>query len=84
LVDTGSETNHLRRHVIDEYGTIDARFIQILEERPRGPAEFGNLLEVRPLSFHELERVWLEHLERLNVDVAVGDQDRRWVLGVGS
>src|SRR5438552_18927318 len=45
-------------------------------------AELGNLFKVRPLLFHYLQRVRLEHFDRLDVDVAVGDQGGGWSIAV--
>ena len=36
---------------------------------------FNNLIEVRPLLFHQRQRLGLEHLDGLDVYVAVGNQD---------
>src|SRR5437588_845623 len=44
------------------------------EKRAGRAAELGDLIEVRPLVLHQFQRVRLEHLHRLDVNVAVGDQ----------
>ena len=56
----------------------------MLEKRARRAAKLGNLLEVRTFLLHEFQRVRFEHLERLDMDVAVGDQVGRWSLGLRS
>src|SRR5713101_3651290 len=74
LIHSRSEPNDLRSDVIDEHGAIHAGRVQMLEKCFRRTAELGNLLEVRPLLLDQLQRRRVEHFERLNVDVAVGDQ----------
>jgi len=44
-------------------------------------AEFSDLLVVRALLLHQFKGLWLEHFERLDVDVAVSDQ---LVVGLSS
>ena len=77
LVHAIREPDDLRRDVVDEHRTVNATCIQILQECQGRAAELGNLREVRPLLFHELQRLRLEHLHGLNVDVAVGDHASR-------
>src|SRR5256884_9479621 len=82
LVYTVGKTNHLRRNVIDEHRAIDARIVQMFQKGFRRPAEFSDLLKVRSVLLHELQRVGLEHFDRLDVDVAVGDQGGGWSIAV--
>ena len=77
LIYAVGETDDLWRDVVDEHRTVNATCIQILQECQGRAAELGNLREVRPLLLHELQRLRLEHLHGLNVDVAVGDHASR-------
>jgi hypothetical protein len=81
LVHAGRESDHLRRHVVDEHRAIDPRLVQVMKEGARRPAELLDLRELRPLGLHQAQRLRLEHLQRLNVDVAVGDQNRLQAAG---
>ena len=80
LVYSAREPDHFRRHVVDKHRPVHTAAVEILEERLRRPAELHNLLEVRPLLLHELQRLGLEHLYRLDMNVAVGDQSNSWSL----
>src|SRR6266480_2479267 len=82
LVHARSESDHLRRDIIDEHSAIDARIVQMFQKGFRRPAEFSDLLKVRSVLLHELQRVGLEHFDRLDVDVAVGDQGGGWSIAV--
>src|SRR5262249_5153325 len=64
---------HLRSDVVDQHGTVDAAGVEEFQERLGRAAELDNLVEVRALLLHQLQRVRLEHLHRLDVDVAIGD-----------
>src|SRR5581483_7676861 len=74
LVHARGESNHFRRHVINQHRAVDTGFIKMLEKGAWGTAELGDLLEVRPLVLHQLQRVRFEHLHGLDVNVAVGYQ----------
>ena len=77
LVHAAGEPDDLRGHVVDEHGTVNSAAVHVLQKRSRGPAELLNLLEIRPILFHEFQRMRLEHLHRLDVNVAIGDHWRR-------
>src|SRR4051812_9086175 len=72
-VDGRSESNQLRRDIIDEHRAIDADLVQMLEKLLRRAAELDHLIEVGALPLHGSQRRRFEHLNRLNVNVAVGD-----------
>jgi hypothetical protein len=74
LVDCRTETDYFRRHVIDQDGPVHSGSVQILKKSFGRMTEFGDLIEIRPFSFYKLQGRRLEHLQRLDVDVAVGDQ----------
>ena len=84
LVHSVGEADHFRGHVVNQHGAIDAARIHVLEKRFWGAAEFGDLVEVGALGFHQRERVGFEHLDGLNVDVAVGDQKVSFEFQVSS
>ena len=77
LVDFRTEANHFRRDVIDQDGAPNPGRIQILQKRLGRLTELDDLVEVGPLVFYERQRLRLEHLQRLNVDVAVRDHGSR-------
>lgn len=81
LVHAVGESDDFRSHVVDENSAIDASGIEVVEKGFGGATEFGNLVKVRALPLHEFQSVRLEHFERLDVDVAVGDQGLFSVLG---
>src|SRR3954467_13711123 len=72
-VDGRSESNQLRRDIIDEHRAIDADLVQMLEKLLRRAAELDHLIEVGALLLHGSQRRRFEHLNRLNVNVAIGD-----------
>ena len=73
LVHTRGEADDFGSDVVDQNGAINSCSIKMLEECFRRATEFGNLIEVGALFLHQLESLWLEHLEGLNMDVAVGN-----------
>ena len=73
LVHSAGKSDHFRGNVVDEHGPIDAARVEELEKGLGRAAEFDDLVEVWPLLLHQFQRVGLEHLHRLDVDVAVGD-----------
>ncbi len=76
LVDRGREPDHLRRDVVDQNSTVDAATVQISQEGLGRAAVFGDLLEIGALALHQIKRLRLKELDRLDVDVAIGDQER--------
>jgi hypothetical protein len=74
LVHSGSESDDLGSHVIDEHCPIDSGLIEMLEKGFGRAAELGDFTEVRALLLYQFKSVRLEHFQRLNVDVAVCDQ----------
>ncbi len=82
LVDFGAEANHFRRDVVDQNGAPNPGRIQMLQKRLGRLTELDDLVVVGPLVFDERQRLRPEHLQRLNVDVAVRDHgDRNSVKG---
>jgi hypothetical protein len=73
LIDRGCESNYLWGNIVDQCSSINTRIIQVIEKCHRGPAEFADLLEVGSPFFYQFKGVRLEHLERLNVNMAVSD-----------
>ncbi len=73
LIYSVGEADDFRRDVVDEHGAVDAACIQIFEEGFGRSAELDDLVEVRPVLLHQFQRMGLEHLHRLDVDVAVSD-----------
>jgi len=74
LIYSGGEPDDFRRDIVDEHRAIDASFIQVIQEGMGRTAELRDLIEVGPLSLHQFKRVRLEHLKRLDVNVAISDQ----------
>src|SRR5260370_18583403 len=74
LIDFSCEPHDLRSNIIDEHSTADTDGIQVLEKVFGRTAELNHLIEVRTFLFKSLERPGFEHLQGLNVDVAVGNQ----------
>src|SRR5438067_3888494 len=74
LIHTGGEPNHFRRYVVDQHGAIHAGIVEMLEKGTWRAAELGDLLEVSSLVLHQFQRMRLEHLHGLDVNVAVSDQ----------
>jgi hypothetical protein len=75
LIHARGEADDLGRDVVDEHRPLHSRMVEVLKESFRGSAELDDLIKVRPVLLHEFQRVRLEHLNRLDVDVAVGDQE---------
>ena len=75
LIHAGGEADDLGRHVVDEHRPIYSRLVEVLKESFRGSAELDDLAKVRPVLLHQFQRMGLEHLNGLDVDVAVGDQE---------
>jgi hypothetical protein len=55
----------------------------MLEKCSGGTAELRDLVVVGARFLHQFKGLWLEHFERLNVDVAVSDQVSRWSVVCG-
>ncbi len=75
LIDSGAESNYFRCNVVDQDRPIDASRVQILQEGCRRLAEVSNLIKVGLLLFQQRQRLGLEHLQRLDVNMAVGDHE---------
>ena len=75
LIHAMGKANHLRGNIVDEHRSVDAANVKVVQEYLGRTAKFNNLIEVRPLLFHQLQRLGLEHLDGLDVYVAVGNQD---------
>jgi hypothetical protein len=80
-VDFRSEAHHFRSHVIDKHRAPDLLRVQVVQERARRTAAFENVLVGAAGALHDFKRGGLEHLDRLDVDVAVGDQKQLSVIG---
>ena len=73
LIDTTREADDFGRDVVDEHRAIDAGFVEVLKKGLRRAAEFDDLIVIRALLLHQFKCFGLEHLDRLDMDVAVGD-----------
>jgi hypothetical protein len=73
-IDLGGEADHVRRHIVDQHGAVDAGGVQIVQESARRTDDAKGLIEIRPGVAHDRQRGGLEHLERGDVDVAIGNQ----------
>src|SRR5690242_15575454 len=71
------EADHFRRDVVYEGGAIDADLVQVQKKLLRRAAEFDHLIEIRTLLLHRSKSFRLEHLDGLDVNVAVGDHRER-------
>ena len=74
LIHARGEADHFRRDVVDEHSAIDTGGIQVPEKCFGRAAVFGDFIEVLAPGPHQRERFGLEHFDRLDMDVAVGDQ----------
>ena len=83
LIYACGKPNHFRRDIVNEHRPVDTGPIKIFQESFRGAAELGDFLEIGSLLFHQLQRLRLEHLHGLDMNVAVGDQVRGLSLDVG-
>src|SRR5271165_4094414 len=73
LIHAAGETDDLGSHIVDEHRAVNAARVQKFEKSLRGAAEFDNLIEVRALLLHQIQRIGLEHFDGLDMDVAVSD-----------
>src|ERR1035438_2935090 len=74
LIDLGSKANYVGRKIVDESGAIHAGGVQIFEKGLGGFAVLLDLLKMRPLPPDQLQVGRLDHLHRMNMNVAVSDQ----------
>src|SRR6266571_4689261 len=74
-VDLGGESDHFRRHIIYEYGAVQANRIHVFEKSFGGADVFGDARKIRTPPLHQLQRCRHEHFDGLYMDVAVGDHD---------
>src|SRR5204862_58515 len=77
LVDSAGKSHHLRRNVIDEHRAIKPNGIHICQQGLRIAAELKDIVITSASTLHHLKRGGLEHRNRLDVDVAVGDEQGR-------
>src|SRR4051812_12284828 len=68
------ETKNLGRNVVDKNCSIEADCIHVRQKFLRIAAELLDFRKFRALLLHKRQRLGLEHLERLDVDVTIGDQ----------
>src|SRR5262249_46020760 len=80
LVDLWSESHQLRSNIVNQYSAVDANFIEMLEEGLWRAGKLDDLWPVCPLLLHGLQCSRFEHLKRLDVDVAIGDDHRPSVV----
>jgi hypothetical protein len=67
------ETHRLRRNIINEHRPLHADGIHILQQRLGRPAVLQDVLIMPARFLHHLKRPGPEHLDGLNMDVAVSD-----------
>jgi len=67
------EAHGFRGNVIDKHGAVDADGVQVFQQRFRRMAVLQDVVIVAARLLHDLKRPGLEHLDGLNVDVAVSD-----------
>jgi hypothetical protein len=77
------KANHFRSNIVDEHRSVNAANVKVVQEHLGRTAKFNNLIEVRPLLFHQLQRLGLEHLDGLDVYVTVGNQDNEPFVAAG-
>lgn len=74
LVHLMAEAHGFRRYIINEHGAVNADGVQILEQGLGRPAVLQDVLIMASGLLHYFKRPSLEHIDGLNVDVAVGDE----------
>ncbi len=70
------KTEYVRRYVVDKHGAVETNLVHVREELLRAAAELLDLLELGTLFLHKRERLGLEHLHGLDVNVTISDQHR--------
>jgi hypothetical protein len=74
LVDFGTEADDFGSNVVDQGGAIDAAVVEVIEEGPRRAAILLDLVQIGAVALDQFERLRLEAGDRIDVNVAVGDQ----------
>jgi hypothetical protein len=80
LVDFGTESDDFGSDIVDEGGAVDSAAVEIIEEGLGRAAIFFDVAQVGAVALNEFERLRFEARDRIDVDVAVGDQRRLLVL----
>jgi hypothetical protein len=75
LVHTAGKADYVRSDVVDQHGAVNAAGVHEFEEGLGGAAELHDLIEIGALFLDQLQRMRLEHLHRLDVDVAISDHE---------
>jgi hypothetical protein len=73
LIHFFSKSYYVGRDIIYQHCPVNAGCVQIFQESIRRTTEFGDLLKVRPMFLHQFQRLRSEHVQRLDMNVAVGD-----------
>src|SRR4029077_10272204 len=74
LVHFRTEPNHFGRDVVDQHRSANPRIIEIFEKGFGRATEFHDPIEISRLAFYKLECLRLEHLHRLDMNVAVSNE----------
>jgi hypothetical protein len=76
-IDGGRQADHVGRHVVDQRSPIDSITVEIFQKRPGRAAVLSDLIKVSAFALDQCERFRLEHLDGLDVNVAVSNQSFR-------
>jgi hypothetical protein len=82
LVDFGTESDDFGSDIVDEGGAVDSAAVEIIEEGLGRAAIFFDVAQVGAVALNEFERLRFEARDRIDVDVAVGDQRRLLASGL--
>lgn len=75
-VESGWEAGDIGRGRIDQHCTIQPDRVHVFQKGFRRAGELQDLIKIGLMLFHQLEGRWVQQeFERLDVDVAVGDQE---------
>jgi hypothetical protein len=79
-VNFGGKADHIGSDIINENGPADSGAIQVPQKFLGRAAAGGHLIECRPLRLHELQRCRLEHLQGLDMNMAISNHGQFSVL----
>ena len=80
LVDRRGKADHLGRHVIDQHRAIHANRVEVLQECLRRATILRHQVEILARFLHEGQRLRLEQLHRLDVNMAISDDHSQWLV----
>ena len=74
-VESSREAGDIGRGRIDQHCTIQPNLVHVFQKGFGGAGKLQYPIEIGPMLFHQLEGRWVkQEFERLNMNVAVGDQ----------